>query len=162
MIEIYDEVLSIDLIQEIKEYVRSQTGHRSNYTSWGLNIINSSTPVLIFDIDGIIKDQIIAQLKDKINIVDWSKASLMYYYWTKFSYIPWHNDENKKHGITIYMNEYWDKNWGGYFAYDNGNKIECIKPEYNKAVKINAPLKHTVFSTNIDAPVRETIQIFVE
>ena len=161
MIEVYNQVLSTDLIEEIKKYIRSQTKHRSNYTSWDHNIINSSAPVLVFDIDGIIKDQIITQLKNKINTVDWSKAQLMYYYWPRFSYIPWHNDGNNKQGITIYMNEYWDKNWGGYFAYEIDNKTECIKPEYNKAVKINTPLSHTVFSVNLDAPVRETIQIFI-
>lgn len=60
------------------------------------------------------------------------------------------------------MNEYWDQNWGGYFAYQNKDKIECIKPSYNTAVIVSPPMEHTVFSVSIDAPVRETIQVFLE
>ena len=41
--------------------------------------------------------------------------------------------------------------------------LDCIiRPSFNKAIKVTAPTKHTVFNTTMDAPVRETIQIFIE
>ena len=81
--------------------------------------------------------------------------------WIKGSYIPWHDDGGHEYGMTIYMNETWDRDWGGYFAYEDGDEIKCIKPEFNKLALIKAPVTHTVFVPSSAAPTRETIQIFV-
>jgi hypothetical protein len=163
MVEVFNNTLSENLIKEVKDHIRSLEVHRSNYTSWNSNIINNSSPVLVFDIENTLKTKILNELKSIINANDYSTIGVMYYYWTKFSYIPWHEDDaSGKSAITIYMNEYWDANWGGYFAYETNNKIECIKPAYNTAVKIETPLRHTVFNVSIDAPIRETIQIFIK
>lgn len=103
MIEIYNKVLSTELIKEVKEYVTHLTVHKSSYTKWNHDIILSSTPVLVFDIDNNdLKYKLIEELKNIIDISSYKNVYIMYYYWPKLSYIPWHNDKNKSKGITIY------------------------------------------------------------
>jgi Rps23 Pro-64 3,4-dihydroxylase Tpa1-like proline 4-hydroxylase len=58
------------------------------------------------------------------------------------------------------MNQNWDDDWGGYFAYKDNNEIKCIKPEFNKLTYIEPPIQHTVFNTSSLAPIREAILIF--
>lgn len=157
MIQIVENVLDINLIQEIKDSVKNTEQIRVNYKSWGHYIVHSSAPVLIVDLNKDLTDKI--KNTSKLNLKN-SNIGAAYYGWTKLSYIPWHNDVGKKKAITIYVNDNWEDDWGGYFAYKDGIDIRCIKPEFNKAVILEGGIWHTVFSTNINAPMRETIQIF--
>jgi Rps23 Pro-64 3,4-dihydroxylase Tpa1-like proline 4-hydroxylase len=162
MVEVFNNTLSESLIKEVKDHVRSSEAHKSNYTSWDPSVIKNSSPILVFSVPDSLKNKIITELSKNFDINKNNDVAITYCYYTKFSYIPWHEDQNYTQAITIYMNEYWDIDWGGYFAYEINNKIECIKPNYNTSVKIETPLSHAVFSVSIDAPVRETIQIFIK
>jgi len=157
-----ENFLPLDLIKSIKHYVSQQKIHRSNYTSWPQDIVNSSSVVMVFDLPEIYLNQIKDVVLEKFNLTQIKDWHAMYYAWTKLSYIPWHDDGHVGVAITIYLNEFWDENWGGYFAYQSGEKIECIKPSFNKAIQVTTPVRHTVFNTTIDAPIRETIQIFTK
>lgn len=157
-----ENFLSLELIKNIKNYVYGQKTHSSNFVRWRQNVIGSSSAVMVFDLPDTYANEITKVASEKFGLTQVKDLGVMYYAWTRLSYIPWHNDFHANSGITIYLNEVWHKDWGGYFAYENDEKIECIKPSFNKAIKVTMPTYHTVFSTTIDAPVRETIQIFIE
>jgi Rps23 Pro-64 3,4-dihydroxylase Tpa1-like proline 4-hydroxylase len=105
-----------------------------------------------------------SKLLDEIKqyLPEYNTIGFSWYGWIRGSYIPWHGDGQCKIAATIYLNEYWDENWGGYFAYEDGVDIKCIKPQYNRMTLIKPPIRHTVFNTSSIAPIRETIQIFVK
>jgi Rps23 Pro-64 3,4-dihydroxylase Tpa1-like proline 4-hydroxylase len=49
--QIIQNFLPLNLINDVKSFVRQQTNHRSNYTSWNNNIIYNSSPIIIFDLN---------------------------------------------------------------------------------------------------------------
>ena len=63
--------------------------------------------------------------------------------------------------LTIYLNEKWEDNWGGYLMYEDGNEIKAIKPEKNLGVLQKTPLMHCVTTTNIGAEYRMSLQFFM-
>ena len=80
---------------------------------------------------------------------------------SRASFIPWHDDGTYIYTGTIYLNEFWDENWGGYFAYADDGEIKCIAPFYNKGCFFATPLAHSALITAGNAPLRESVQIFV-
>jgi hypothetical protein len=156
-IKIINNALSLSLLEVVKDY--SKHGNiRHSYTNWGEEVIKDSNPVLIKDLSDNLSNRIINELK--VHLPEYTEFKCMWYGWIRGSYIPWHADNNAKFGATIYLNDFWDEDWGGYFAYKDNNEIKCIKPEFNKMIVIKPPIEHTVFNTCSVAPVRETIQIF--
>jgi hypothetical protein len=154
-------VLPVELIKEITEYVALQKTSRTNLTCWAKELVRSSNAVLVFDLSKDISTKILDYVKvfaPELN--DFSFSGCAYQRWMPGSYISWHSDYSWKYAVTIYLNEKWDKNWGGYFAYEVDDGIKCIKPEFNTASKIKLPLEHLVFSVAPDAPPRNSIQIF--
>jgi hypothetical protein len=156
-IKIINNALSLSLIEIIKDYSRcGEVSH--SYMHWSKDVVKDSNPVLFKDLNEQISSKLIEEIKNHIPASD--NIFCMWYGWIRGSYIPWHNDGKAKFGATIYLNEYWDNDWGGYFAYEDSSEIKCIKPEFNKMVVIEPPKLHTVFNTSSVAPIRETIQIF--
>jgi Rps23 Pro-64 3,4-dihydroxylase Tpa1-like proline 4-hydroxylase len=89
---------------------------------------------------------------------------VMNYVWTKLSYIPWHNDTTYTSAITIYLNEYWDPDWGGIFLYHTETEQKNIKgyiPKFNTAIKNSRKVYHstTIISMDAETP-RVTVQLF--
>jgi Rps23 Pro-64 3,4-dihydroxylase Tpa1-like proline 4-hydroxylase len=88
----------------------------------------------------------------------------MNYVWTRLSYIPWHNDAASRIAITIYLNEYWDPDWGGIFLYSTDIEPRNIKgyvPKFNTAIKNNNKILHSTTMISMDAKSpRITIQLF--
>jgi hypothetical protein len=151
------DILSPKLIEIIKDF--SKCGEvRHSHMNWSEDIIKGSNPVLIKDLNAQISSKIIEEIKQ--HLPEYDTVSCMWYGWVKGSYIPWHDDGHVKFGATIYLNEYWDDDWGGYFAYKDDDSIKCVKPQFNKMTVIIPPKPHTVFNTSSVAPIRETIQIF--
>jgi len=83
------------------------------------------------------------------------------------SSIDWHTDnfvQGKavdRIGLTIYLNKNWQDFWGGFFMYEENNKIFAIRPNYNRAV-CQTSLKHC---TTIISPIAEprlTLQLFFD
>ena len=163
LVSLYESVLPIKFINEINEYVDAQTSSRSNFSCWPKSLLRNSGAVLVYDFPQEMTNKIFEEVKliaPEINNFETTHA--MYQRWMPGSYIPWHSDFSWKLAITIYLNETWDKNWGGYFAYESGGDIKCIKPEFNIASKIILPMEHMVFSVTPDAPPRNAIQIFAK
>ena len=82
------------------------------------------------------------------------------------SSILWHTDHTWRYGITYYLNDVWDNNWGGELLLDNGKNIlggygEWISPKPNRIVFINAPLYHRTTPQSIKNKKRKSLQTFV-
>jgi len=88
--------------------------------------------------------------------------SITFHYWQPSSFIPWHDDGNKSAAATIYLNEYWDADYGGLFLYDelNGEGIRGIVPHFNKCIFQPGGLWHCTTQTHFKAPVRKSLQVF--
>jgi Rps23 Pro-64 3,4-dihydroxylase Tpa1-like proline 4-hydroxylase len=156
-VKIVHNALSLTLLEVIQDYVKhGQIRH--SYMDWSAEVIKASNPVLIKDLNDNLSNRIISELK--LHLPEHTEIKCMWYGWIRGSYIPWHSDNNVKFGATLYLNNYWDENWGGYFAYKEADEIKCIKPDFNKLTIIKPPVDHTVFNTTSNAPIRETIQIF--
>ena len=85
------------------------------------------------------------------------------YIWQRGSHITWHNDSNNKFAGTVYLNEYWNKDDGGLFLWED--KMEnCTKvefPEFNKMILNPQKIPHAVSMIPYQAKqLRFTIQFF--
>jgi len=98
----------------------------------------------------------------KKEIVSTLDYAVMIYAWTKYSYIPWHNDDRSESAITIFLNNRWEEDWGGLFLYKNENEqILGITPTFNMAVRNKGNVPHAVTMITPDAEtLRLTLQIF--
>ena len=83
-----------------------------------------------------------------------------FYYWSSGSFINFHDDSGYKASATIYLNDKWDKNWGGFFMWQEGKDFKAILPAKNRCV-FNEWESHAVTPT-INRPekfVRRTLQL---
>lgn len=160
-VQSFRDVLSAPLIERLHAYTKTQSSCRTNYTSWQKELIRSSAAILVFDLTEDLRQEVAAQAKvahPELN--KYASIYAVYHRMMPGSYITWHQDHSWKFGMTIHLNEYWDENYGGYFAWKEGAEVKCLKPEFNHANYIVTPLDHCVFQTTPDAPVRNTIQLF--
>ena len=83
------------------------------------------------------------------------------HYMEKGSGINWHNDGNWKYGATYYLNNKWNKDWGGEFMFTCDNGHGYIPVVGNSLVIIKSPLNHKV--TPVLSPIipRISVQMFI-
>ena len=83
------------------------------------------------------------------------------------SSIDWHQDNIVREkpidriGLTVYLNREWEDHWGGFFMYEDNDKLSAIRPKFNCAV-CQTSLKHC---TTIISPIAEprlTLQLFFD
>jgi hypothetical protein len=161
----YNDFFSFHLLDEMQTYIYDTSKSESPYMGrtnmcWQDFIVGHSAPVIIIDLPNTheLNVKIKSEIKNKLGK---EPANIMFYIWTKLSYIPWHNDSHVKGALTVYLNEYWDDNWGGYFMYKNENEeISAIKPKTNLGIVQMGELKHSVSTININAENRITLQTF--
>ena len=134
---------------------------RTNF-AWPTIIVKASTPVIVKDIDKT--DELFKELKQEIEEkTGWEVLNIMIYYWTKLSYIPWHEDPGLNAGFTLYLNETWDKDWGGYFMYElEEGQIKALIPTRNTAVIQEGNVPHSVSTINMDSEIRISLQVFFD
>ena len=156
-----DETFINNFIQNIiKESQEYKPIWKSNI-NWGENIVKGSSLVLAYEINkenlNYIKSKFIElnnKFKDK-EIVG------HFYIWTKGCHIPMHNVSNYEYGCTIYLNKYWDIDWGGLYIWKEGDKLNIEKPEFNKLIINKGNTKHGTTLLNYNVPEeRLTLQIF--
>lgn len=84
--------------------------------------------------------------------------------WQKGSGIRWHEDgDSKRIAATIYLNEFWNSNWGGLFLYDNHGQTGWYNPQYNNCVWFQSPMWHCVSIIAADIPhPRLSVQLFFD
>ena len=92
-----------------------------------------------------------------------SKLSAYLNLWYPYSGIAWHNDAGYKFGATLYLNEKWDKNAGGYFLWEEKDteNIHAVCPSYNTLVVNDNHEMHCVTTVNPSIPEpRVTLQVW--
>lgn len=88
-------------------------------------------------------------------------GSVLFYFWTTHSYIPWHFDvDQQDSAITVYLNPEWDRDFGGYFMYEDGSEIKAILPKRNRAVINDQGHEHCTTPVHPNGKLRVTLQIF--
>jgi len=165
-ISCYDNFLPEELFKRCDEYSINLDFSNTNKTvrtnrSWDENIVKDSNPVLISVLknDQHLYQDIKQTIKAKLGH---DVISIMFYYWTPVSHIPWHNDGKYKGGLTIYLNEEWDINQGGLFMFKNSDgRISAIEPLRNRLVEQIGGVPHSVCPTSKDSQIRRTIQMFL-
>jgi hypothetical protein len=163
MVTTYNNFFTDKMFHDISRYSKetfqsNQHIFKTNY-SWNDNVVLDSAPVLIHAVQGDIKTDISKVVREKTNMKDFE---VLFYYWSRHSFIPWHNDAHKKSALTIYLNEVWDPNWHGYFMYEDGDEIKAIIPKPNLAIHNLAQTMHCTTPVTHNGFVRATIQIFEE
>ncbi len=129
---------------------------------WPAAIVKDSAPVLIWDMDQTtpLYKQLRATLVDRLALEPTARINVMFYYWTRHSYIPWHNDPQMDMAITIYLNPYWHLDFGGLFLWEDHDGIHAQMPEPNLAIAQKG-VHHSTSPVNWDGGIRSTLQIFV-
>lgn len=164
MVTIQKDVLSVELLARIKGWVYSQalplTG--TNLDSWDPKLVRLSGAILLRDISGNKKEAILDELKPYFpdGYTDTSKIRVTHTYMGRLAYIPWHDDHTNQLTMTIYLNEVWDKDWAGFFVYEDVFGMKAVLPKYNTAVIMKPPVEHCVVAPTLDAPLRESLQLF--
>ena len=168
-VKIIKEFLSQDTLVALHQLVRDgrQPSAVSFFSYQTDSVIGASNAIFAFSIEAELREQIAAELiaKKVWGSVpkDWRAHVNLF---PRGAFIPWHNDSNYVHTTTVYLNERWDYDWGGAFLYSLEEppfeNVNCVYPERNKAVVFAPPLHHTTTLTAINAPMRESLQIFVK
>jgi Rps23 Pro-64 3,4-dihydroxylase Tpa1-like proline 4-hydroxylase len=86
-------------------------------------------------------------------------ANMLYYRYHPGSYILWHVDSGYKSmynkGFTLYMNNIWDRNWGGQLLHGDDS---FVSPKANRLVVMDRDTPHAVARTSTNAPFRVCVQ----
>lgn len=148
------------LLEEARQQLTQRAFTRSNF-SWDEDVRRQSAPVLIRELPDVPASLIKSSLVER-GVIDDTDYVVMNYAWTKLSYIPWHNDEPHQTGITVYLNDNWDADWGGLFLYrDAENCVRGYIPRFNCAIRNDGNLVHMVTPVALDAEEpRFTLQLF--
>lgn len=162
-VEIYENFLEIKLLDELRRYqtnlLKSKQHSLFTNMTWEQTIVLESAPVLIHTLasDTTLYEQIHQTITTKIEMLP---KHIMLYTWTRFSYIPWHNDWTHKAGLTVYLNKSKTVNSGGIFLYKEDEQIKGIAPEGNQAVLVRGGVEHCVTPVISTGVLRNTLQVF--
>jgi hypothetical protein len=157
-------VLGLNLIQSVREYAAMQETVRTNHRNWNGNVVSLSGPIYLIALPDLLTQQIkscLVSVFDEFNFAGLHPVAT-YTLGGRFSFIPWHDDSNHVFSVTVYLNDFWDRDWGGYFMYEKDGLLGAVAPEFNTAVGFICPLQHCTTMPSINAPLRESIQIFFD
>lgn len=162
-ITFYENALDTNTIDAVKSFASSERNCIPS-TSWAHEIVPRCSTVLCKPLPIGLKNRVCVDIRRHGIFIDESldKIVAAHYAWLPGSSIDWHTDSDYKVAMTVYINHEWDINWGGYFAYGIESGIRCVSPKYNLGIMVTASEPHSVLGISFHAPVRETIQIFVE
>jgi len=164
-VTIKHQVLTERTLNDLYLYTRDgKQPSRTNFFGWDQTVIGVSNAIFFFTLPDDLKNKVIEELLEKKVLPARPKlmsANVALY--SRNSFIPWHNDSSHSYSATVYLNKEWNKDWGGYLAYqEEGSEIKCFIPAYNSCVCYPTPLMHSVQLTALNAPMRESLQIFVD
>jgi len=168
-VKIIRDLLSPDMLDTLHRLSRDgRQPSGVNFFSYGqTGVVGVSNAIFQFLLDEGLREKVANELVAK---GVWSHAPKNWAAYVNLfprgSFIPWHDDGNYVHTVTIYLNERWDYDWGGALLYSLEEppfeNVSCVYPERNKGIVYTPPLHHTTTLTAINAPMRESLQIFVQ
>lgn len=162
----YESFFSSELYTEITEYVNSLIKNKSGLfntnISWQDSLKGNSGLIARYEFG---KNELDILRKIKLECepkIPYIITNIVIHIFPPLSYITWHDDTHVKAALTVYLNEKWDDNWGGYLMYKEDDEIKAIKPDKNLAVLQMDGVEHSVSCVNIGAPNRITLQFFLD
>ena len=161
--QIIENVFTEDVLTKLYDFTRSgRQPTNTNFFNYNANVVGMSNAVFCFELEEELKAIVFSQLINKKVLPSIPTKSQAYMHlFSRNSFIPWHNDSKYIFTVTVYLNNSWDINFGGLFVFQEGTELKCLFPKYNTAVNYVPPVGHTTTTTNINAPFRESLQIFV-
>ena len=164
-IEVFENFLKDDDFKIVQETafrqleVPSPATFRTNYTWWQPNIIHQSSAVLVYD---VVEENVIKILDDAfIGQFGRNPGQYMFYYWTNNSFIPWHEDGHVKNAGTLYLNNEWNRDFGGLYLYETSeNEMKALLPTRNTFVLQHNHTMHATTPTYPGTPFRVSVQMF--
>lgn len=159
--KIIENFLSESLFTDIEIFGRSQNYVRTNLTSWKKEVTGASGVIIVIDLPRELAIRIRAELRPHVPIdyhdIDWFPTI---HIGGRDSYIPWHDDGHYGLSVTAYLCD-WNREYAGYFLYEDGDEVKCIVPKKNVGLIYHPPMMHAVALSNVFAPLRMSLQIFV-
>ena len=160
--KILENALSLDLLKLCQEELNSKLKNnewRSSSLYWVPLLtqgVSGSTLTTYTSLD--IKNAIKKEISPYIPECD---IVAQYYVWQPNSGISLHGDAGYKFGATIYLNEQWHPDAGGWFIWSDNERWNTLLPTKNLMVLNDKHEKHLVTSIASDTPeFRHTIQIW--
>ena len=165
MVDLYEDFLTDADVKDIGEYVHSKIGTfiwRPSF-AWG-DINKGSSNCNSLPMHPDILMYVYKKFKELYpDLITLKNFQCFFHSWNHYSLLRTHDDGPYNLGATIYLNrEEWDVDWGGLFYYLEKDEIKIIKPKYKRAVVLKGGIKHGVTTLNYFAPIRCTLQIFVD
>ena len=163
-VAVFENFLSYDDLFDIKqlsaEIYCSPEYIKSTNAGWTKAVRGNSFPVICCKIED---EKLLEVIQKRIDETagEYKIKSASFFYWTEFSYIPWHDDAGHDAAMTIYLSDH-DENDGGYFMYKKQEEIIAIPPVMNRAIFQAEGVSHSTTALNSRSPIRKTIQIFLQ
>jgi hypothetical protein len=170
MINQVPNFLSTEILNEIRQKFENSKGQDkfeiNNMGRWGTGLEHGSyAPVFVLKLDEY-RDYFINLYKSVDPIFkDYNNLVCFLHIWPPGSQINFHHDASdgaERLSSTIYINESWNWNWGGFFLYDDehlGNG--WVYPHPNLMVWFQPPVWHSTSMITLAAEhPRLSIQLF--
>jgi Rps23 Pro-64 3,4-dihydroxylase Tpa1-like proline 4-hydroxylase len=128
---------------------------------WDYRLNISDNEIKIYRLNKKIDEQVYDIIVDELESrFEMKVKTASFCYYLQKSYINWHNDMGHSGAATIYLNEKWDKEDGGFFVYELNNNLGIEIPKFNKCVFQKDKLFHATTPTSSNAPIRKILQVF--
>lgn len=175
MVTILTDVLSNSYISSLLDWnEKTKMGDvwASNQTKW-VDVLKYATngTILSRALGDEWKNPLYYELveRGKLDYLPYASAAIFYLGYPT-SCVNWHPDYVDYDAMSIYLNDHWDSNWGGWFAWtDEYNGVDASTnpkagqyycPQYNTAVYSTEREWHCTTPVSTSAPVRMSIQLF--
>lgn len=165
--KVVEKILSERLLAALRKYSRTTKLLNTSTTQWPVALVGWSSPIVCIPLTDKLIERCRKELAKHVN-TEMRNGSWVgtVHVGGMMSYIPWHNDAgNHKVAITVYMNETWRADDAGYFIYEDATtsppSLRAIVPQRNLGLIYETPLMHSVALSNTRAPLRESLQIFI-
>lgn len=167
--KIIPDILSAELLAELKRHSRVEPISSTNLTSWSRDLTGWSGAIMLWGLEGKllswVRDELAPHVPRKYRHALGYSWHAQLHLGSRLSYLPWHNDGTKVLNATVYLNENWLPECAGYFLYQptegDHSDIRAILPQHNLGLIYETPLMHSVALSNVHAPLRESLQVFV-
>ena len=162
VIENFFEKEEIKFIKDYSEDIfTSREIWGSSKVEWDKQLNTSLNDILLYTINPTIDFEIYDIIYEKTKkAFNMTPKGMSFFFYLSQSNINWHDDANHGGGATIYLNQKWDRNYGGYFIYEKVNKLGIEYPTFNKCIFQSGGVQHATTITSKNAPVRKILQIF--
>lgn len=163
--KVYNNVLNSDTIQQLRaetNQTRRDDVWRHSTLSWVPEIQNG---ILAGAACKVVSPETAASIEEQIKhlLPPYDELVQQIYVWPRGSGISAHNDGNKKFGVTIYLNDDWHIDFGGFFVWQEkeSGELKIRMPEFNSMVVNDEEELHLVTPVAFNChAMRHTVQIW--